>query len=110
MKKVTMNTILSLISSIDTAEAEQVRAELNAELNKGAAKAEANRALYDAAKEVVIGALSETPVTAAELFDEVKDNLPEGFTKAKVQYALTHYWEADVTKIEGSPNTYAAKA
>ena len=33
MKKATMNTILFLIATIDTPEAEAVRAELNAELN-----------------------------------------------------------------------------
>jgi len=109
MKKATMNTILSLISSIDTAEAEQVRAELNAELNKGAAKADANRKVYDTAKDVVLGALSQDPVTVAEIFDYVKTDLPEGFTKAKVQYALAHYWEADVVKHEGTPNTYTLR-
>lgn len=107
MKKATMNTILTLIATIDTPEAEAVRAELNAELNKGAEKAEANRALYAQAKGIVLDALSETPVTVAELYDEVKDELPEGFTKAKIQYALGHYWEADVVKhTEGKVNTY----
>ena len=33
MKKATMNTILTLIATIDTPEADAVRAELNAELN-----------------------------------------------------------------------------
>ena len=110
MKKATMNTILSLISTFDTPEAEEVRAELNAELNKGAEKAEANRALYEQAKAVVLGALSETPVTVAELYAEVADALPAGFTKAKVQYALGHYWESEVTKTEGKVNTYTRKA
>ena len=41
-----MNTVLSLIANIDTPEAEEVRAELTAELSKGQAKAEANRAIY----------------------------------------------------------------
>lgn len=110
MKKATMNTILSLIATIDTPEAEAVRAELNAELTKGAEKAEANRKIYEEAKDIVLSALTETPVTVAELYDEIADELPEGFTKAKVQYALGHYWEADVTKHEGKVNAYTRKA
>ena len=110
MKKATMNTILSLIATIDTPEAEAVRAELNAELTKGAEKAEANRKVYEEAKDIVLNALSETPVTVAELYEEVQDELPEGFTKAKVQYALTHYWESEVVKTEGKVNTYSRKA
>ena len=106
MKKATMNTILSLIANIDTPEAEQVRAELNAELSKGAEKAQANRELYETAKSIVMDALSDTPVTIAELYAEVEDKLPEGFTKAKVQYALSHYWESDVVKHEGKVNAY----
>ena len=106
MKKATMNTILSLISTIDTPEAEAVRAELTAELNKGAEKAEANRKLYELAKEIVLSELGDTPVTVAELYEAVEDKLPEGFTKAKVQYALGHYWESEVVKHEGKVNSY----
>jgi len=106
MKKNTMNTILSLIATIDTPEAEEVRAELTAELNKGAEKAEANRKLYEQAREVVLSELGDTPVTVAELYEAVQDKLPEGFTKAKVQYALGHYWEQDVIKHEGKVNSY----
>lgn len=106
MKKNTMNTILSLIANIDTPEAEAVRSELKAELNKGAEKAQANRELYEQAREVVLSELGETPVTVAELYEAVKDSLPEGFTKAKVQYALGHYWETDVVKHEGKVNSY----
>ena len=101
-----MNTILSLIANINTPEAEEVRAELTAELNKGAEKAEANRKLYELAKEIVLSELGDTPVTVAELFEAVEDKLPEGFTKAKVQYALGHYWESEVVKHEGKVNSY----
>lgn len=106
MKKTTMNAILSLIANIDTPEAEAVRAELTAELAKNAEKAEANRKVYEEAREIVLGELGETPATAGELYEAVADKLPEGFTKAKVQYALAHYWEAYVVKHEGKVNTY----
>ena len=106
MKKTTMNTILSLIATIDTPEAEAVRAELTAELNKGAEKAQANRELYEQVKEIVLSELGDTPVTVAELFEAVKTKLPKGFTKAKVQYALGHYWESEVIKHAGKVNSY----
>lgn len=110
MKKATMNTILSLIATIDTPEAEEVRAELTAELNKGAEKAQANRELYEQAHEVVLNVLDEkTPATVAEIFEACAPDLPAGFTKAKVQYALSHYWEADVVKHEGKVNSYTRR-
>jgi hypothetical protein len=110
MKKVTMNTILSLIANIDTPEAEEVRAEITAELSKGEAKAQANRDLYAQAHDVVISALTETPVTIGELYEEVKDSLPEGMTKGKVQYAITRLWSDEIVKTEGKVNAYALKA
>lgn len=107
MKKTTMTTILSLIASNDTPEAEAVRNELNAELNKGAEKARAAAELYEAAKDIVLNAIPEnTPVTVAEIFEAVEDELPEGFTKAKVQYALRNYWAESVVKHEGKVNSY----
>lgn len=107
MKKATMTTILSMIATIDTPEAEAVRAELNAELNRGAEKADANRKLYDSAREIVLDVIPETtPVTVAEIFEAVENKLPSGFTKAKVQYALGHYWDKDVVKHEGKVNSY----
>lgn len=107
MKKATMTAILSMIATIDTPEAEAVRAELNAELNRGAEKADANRKLYDSAREIVLDVIPKTtPVTVAEIFEAVEDKLPSGFTKAKVQYALGHYWDKDVVKHEGKVNSY----
>ena len=107
MKKNTMNTILSLIATIDTPEAELVRDELTTELNKGAEKAEANRKVYEAAQEVVLNALTETPVTISELYEEIKGKLPAGFSKSKLQYGFTRYWADKVSKVEGKVNAYA---
>lgn len=112
MKKATMNTILSLIANIDTAEANAVRDELNAELNKGAEKAQANRDLYESAKGIVLNELkmATAAVTIGELYEVVADKLPEGFTKGKLQYAVTRLWTEDIIRIEGKVNTYALKA
>ena len=106
MKKATMKTILSLIDSIDTPEAQEVRDELNAELNKGAELKAQNDALYESAKAVVMGELGGTPVTIGELYEAVAGDLPEGFTKGKLQYAVTRLWTDAIAKIEGKVNTY----
>ena len=111
MKKATMNSILSLIATIDTPEADEVRAELTAELAKGAEKAQANRDLYASAHNVVINALASAsaPVTMSELWEAVDGDLPDGMTKGKVQYAVTRLWSDEIVKTEGKVNTYALK-
>ena len=106
MKKATMNTILSLIATIDTPEADAVRAELTAELNKGAEVKAQNAELYDTAKAVVMSELGDAPCTIGELFEAVEDKLPEGFTKGKLQYAVTRLWKDEIVRIEGKVNTY----
>ena len=106
MKKATMNTILTLIATIDTPEAEEVRAELTAELNKGEAVKAENAKVYDAAKAVVFAELGETPVTISELYDALESELPEGFSKGKLQYAMTRLWKDDLKKVEGKVNAY----
>lgn len=84
----------------------EVKAELEAELNKNAEKAAANRNLYEQTREIVLGAIAEKPMTIAEIWDAVKDEVPEGMTKSKVQYALREYWAADVVKTVGKVNEY----
>ena len=108
MKKATMNTILSLIATIDTPEAQAVRDELNTELNKGAEEKARNAELYESAKAVVMDELSTATeaVTIGELYDAVEDKLPEGFTKGKLQYAVTRLWKDEIVRIEGKVNTY----
>ena len=81
-------------------------AELKAELDKNAEKAQANRDLYAAAHDVVMATLSDKPMTVAELWEAMKDKAPEGMTKSKVQYALRELWASEVVKIEGKVNEY----
>ena len=104
MKKATMNTILSLISTIDTPEADEVRAELTAELSKGQAKADANRQAYAEMHDAVIEAIrvAGVPVTAQEIADAT------GISRGKIVYGLTKLWTAEVVKDStGKANTYA---
>ena len=104
MKKNTMTTIANYIKNVPELAAEY--AELQAELDKNAEKAQANRDLYAATHDAVVGALTDKPVTLAELWEAVKDTVPEGMTKSKVQYALRELWAAEVIKIEGKVNEY----
>ena len=111
MKKTTMMTLVDYIVTNGIEELYPVRDELWAELNKGEAKAQANRDLYAKAHDIVMDALSvETPVTIGELWDEVADRLPDGMTKGKVQYAVTRLWTDEIIKVEGKTNGYCRKA
>ena len=111
MKKVSLQSLVSFIDSMNAQgsapqEIVEIRDEIANELAKGAEKAQANRDLYAQAHDVVIGALSATPVTIGELYTEVENDLPEGFSKGKVQYAITRLWADEVVKHEGKVNTY----
>lgn len=104
MKKNTMTTIANYIKNVP--ELANEYAELKAELDKNAEKAQANRDLYAAAHDVVINALTDKPVTLAKLWETVKDTVPEKMSKSKVQYALRELWASEVVKIEGKVNEY----
>ena len=102
MKKATLSAVVAYLTETgysDTA----VMGELNAELHRGeAAKAE-RKSAYDEAKAAVLEVLAMTtaPLTAAEIYDECADKLPEGFTKGKVSYGLTRLWGDAIVKVEG---------
>jgi len=106
MKKITLETIYSALTDYGFAD-EAVLMEIQNELNKGKARKDANTKAYDALHDVIVGNLGDSPCTCAELWDAIKDEATAlGATKGKVQYALTHLWEDEIVKIEGTPNTY----
>lgn len=108
MRIATIKSLVSFLNGETVTNLDEIKAELETELNKGAvAKAEKD-AGYETAWDIVRGvfALTTAPLTVAEIFEQVEANLPEGFTKGKVQYGLTHNWADRVVKIEGKPNTY----
>lgn len=98
MKKTTMTAIANYIKNVPELSTEY--AELAAELAKGEEKAAANRELYAAAHDAVLSVIDSEPKTVTEIYEACKDNVPEGFTKNKVQYALLHYWNDEVVKVE----------
>lgn len=105
MTKSSLNTIFNALTSIDFEGKEAVMAELEKEIHRGDAERAAKNALYEAAKVVVMATLSK-PMTAADAYEVCKDELPHGFTKAQMQYGLTHYWANDVIKTSGKVNEY----
>ena len=104
MKKNTMITIAAYIKNVP--ELANEYAELQAELDKNAAKAQANRDLYATAHDVVMAHLGSTPVTVADLFTACEGELPEGFSRSKIQYALLNYWDDEVVKHENGKKAF----
>lgn len=98
MKKNTMTAIANYIKNVP--ELSNEYAELAAELAKGEAKAQANRELYEAAHDVIFKYITDAPRTVAEIIKACGDELPEGFSRSKAQYALSNYWSSEVVKIE----------
>lgn len=120
MKKSTMQYLLDMMNyEIKVNGGEQntaekyvaVRDEIQAELNRNAEKAAANRNLYESAKPIVFEGFRVigVPTTIAELYEEIKDELPQGFSKSKVQYAVTRLWSDEIVKTEGKTNTYTVR-
>lgn len=105
MKKATLIAIKNALTDYGYMDSD-VLSELNREITKGDAEKAKNAEAYESIHDLVVGTLSAVPVTIAELWDAIKDEVPAGITKGKVQYAVTHLWESEIVKIEGKPNTY----
>ena len=105
MKKVSLVAIKNALVANGFSD-EGILAELEKEITKGEAQKAKNAEMYEGIHDVVIGTLSDTPVTLSELWESIEGDVPEGITKSKVQYALTHLWQDEIVKIEGKPNTY----
>ncbi len=106
MKKNTLAALYNYFvkndSTIDLSTAvEDIRSEYENAIAKSAAKANA----YDAAKPIVFGVMTE-PMTVKAIFAKCENDLPEGFTVNKIQYALLNYWRDEVVKIDNGKNAY----
>ena len=111
MKKTTILSLISYLEGETITNTDEILDELKAEIAKGAEKAQANREMYATAHDVVVKALANitAPVTISELYDEVANDLPEGMTKGKVQYAVTRLWSDEIAKTEGKVNAYSLR-
>jgi len=108
MRIATLKSLVSFLNGEAVENIDAIKAEIEAEINKGAVAKAEKAAGYDTAWDAVREAFTHTttPLTVAEIFEAVEANLPDGFTKGKVQYGLTHNWADKIVKIEGKPNTY----
>ena len=86
-----MQSLVNYLNGATLTNLDEIKAELEAELNKGAEKAAANRELYERAKAIVLANMTDEEVTATELYESVKDALPEKFNRSKLSYGLNHY-------------------
>lgn len=106
MKKATLETIRTALLDAGYESTDPVVEELTAEINKGAEAKAKNAAVYDSFHDIVMDTLSDTPVTIAELWDAIAEDVPDGVTKGKLQYAVTRLWKDEIVKVDGNPNGY----
>lgn len=106
MTNASLNTVYTVLSAVDFENKETVLAEVYKDLHRNdeikAKKAESYEALHD----IIVSALNDTPITCSELFESIKDKLPNDAKRGNVQYAVTHLWQDEIKKIPGKPNTY----
>ena len=105
MKKLSLVAIKNALVGFGYAD-EDILAELDKEINKGEAQKAKNAEAYESIHDLVIGALDYIPATVSEIWNAIANDAPEGITKGKVQYALTHLWSDEIVKVEGKPNGY----
>ena len=110
MKKSTLESIRNYLNGDETIDLSILREEVNAEYDRLNAKAQANRDAYDAAKDIAFSIMSDKQMTVKEIF-AASDKWPQGFTVAKVQYALLNYWKDEVVKHDNGKSafTYTVK-
>lgn len=109
MKKDTLTRIYNTLKDITFINKDEILAEIEKEMNRGAERKEATAKEYEVAKDVIIGALGDAAATVAEIYEAIKGDLPEGFGKGKVQYALTHLWQDQIAVVDGTPKSYRRK-
>ena len=103
MKKAYLESLVSLLDGNAIENADEIREAIVAELDKGKAKAEVNRAVYADMHDTVIDTIrsANAPVTAQEIADAT------GLSRGKIVYGLTNLWSAEVTVDKsGKANTY----
>lgn len=101
MKKSSLQSLVTLLTN--SGELPEIKAEIEAELSKGKAKADANREVYAEIHDKVVAVLSMStnPVTAQEIADET------GIARGKIVYGLTNYWGDEVIADKsGKTTTY----
>ena len=106
MKKNTITALYNyFVKNDDTFDLSAVVEDIRTEYEKSAAKSQAKSDAYDAAKPIVLGVM-DTPMTVKEIFAKCENDLPDGFTLHKIQYALLNYWSDEVVKIDNGKSAF----
>ena len=94
MKKNTLETLIAYLDGATVTNLDEIKAELEAELNRGREKAAANRQVYAEIHDKVMEVLrsATAPVTGQELADET------GIARGKIVYGLNNYWTSEIVK------------
>lgn len=104
------DTIEKMIAQLSKPRATSDEAKVRANAKRKEQTAQARNALMEKVLPVLREGLTHTQigVTAKELYDLAKSNLPEDFSAAKVQYVLLHEMASEVVKEEakGKANIY----
>ena len=112
MKKNTITALYNyFVKNDDTIDLSAVVEDIRTEYEKSAAKVNAKMDAYEQAKPIVLSAIADAPLTVKDIFAVCEDELPDGFSASKIQYALLHYWNDEVDKIDNgkAPFTYQVK-
>ena len=111
MKKSTISTIYDILTSVDFEGKTEVMTDLYNEIHRNDNKRDAAAVEYAAALPVVLSVFEQTdvPVTASEIYEAIGGNLPDGFTKGRMQYGLSKVWTDRIETIPGKPNTYVLR-
>ena len=109
MKKSTIKSLVAYLNGEAVPNLVEIKAELTDELAKDEQRKADKNAAYEAAwtgvRELLAG--SKKPLNVAEIAAQAQ--LPAGFTKGQVVYALAHDWAERVNKINGKVYEYTLK-
>jgi hypothetical protein len=109
MKRNTLSTIYTALLDSGYESTDPIMEEIYKELNRDAEAKAAKEEEYATAWGIVRQVMIDTPkpLTALEIFEQVEDDLPAGFSRNKISYGLTHYWQDFVERDStGKVNTY----
>ena len=112
MKKNTVTALYNyFVKNDNTVDLSSAVEDIRAEFEKSAEKVNAKMISYERAKPIVLSAITGVALTVKDIFTTCENDLPEGFTASKIQYALLHYWTDEVVKIDNGkgPFTYQVK-
>ncbi len=105
MKKNTLTALYNyFVKNDNTIDLSTVIEDIRNEYDRIIAKAQANREIYDAAHDVLIAALTDTPQTSKEIFEG--NEWPKDFTQGKLNYALRAMWTDEIVKHDNGKSAF----